>query len=97
MSKALEWELQWIDDNAHRYEGPYHIAAVKRFITERYLKNTIVKGTVRYIGNGKPYQNLGMSIGAGWRHDERLFVYRDADTGAIFHREREDFEERMKK
>ena len=97
MSNALKWELQWIDANAHRYEGPMHLTAVKRFITERYLNNAIVKGTVRYIGNGKSYQYLGISKGAGFRRNEFLHVYRDADTCELYHREPKDFEERIKK
>lgn len=39
----LEWELNWIDNNPQRYEGPMHIEAVKRFITERYRFNAIEK------------------------------------------------------
>lgn len=96
MSKSLEWELQWIDDHPEFYEGPMHREAVKRFITTRYNDSKLIKGVVRYVETNKTYQYLGQSIGAGWRRDERLFVYRDDKSGQIFHREPKDFKERMR-
>lgn len=93
---ALEWELNWIDNNPDRYEGPLHREAVKRFITERYEQKGLIKGDVVYLKKGMVYKYLGQSLGAGWRRDERLFVYWDADKNQLFHRERDDFNEAMK-
>lgn len=93
--KSLEWELQWIDGHPEYYEGPMHRAAVKRFITSRYENNQLIKGNVEYTGNGKVYKYLGQSIGAGWRNGERLFAYFDPESGQLFHRERDDFKNRM--
>ena len=38
MSELLKWELEWIDKNTHRYEGPLHAASVKRNIEKRYFE-----------------------------------------------------------
>jgi len=36
MSAALQWELDWIDNNVHRYDSPLHAESVKRNIEKRY-------------------------------------------------------------
>jgi len=32
----MQWELDWIDRNVHRYDSPMHAEAVKRNIEKRY-------------------------------------------------------------
>lgn len=96
MSNALQWELDWVDTNPDRYEGPLHRECVKRNIKARYAANQLFKGEVVYALRPETrYKYLGQSMGAGWRRDERLFVYWDAEKGQLFHREREDFKEQM--
>lgn len=97
MSKSLQWELDWIDAHPECYEGPLHRELVKRNITARYLANQLIKGEVAYTLNPeKRYKYLGISHGAGVRGNERLFVYWDHSKGQLFHREREDFNQRMR-
>lgn len=36
MSRLLEDEIEWVRNNPHRYEGPYHQKAVINNITKRY-------------------------------------------------------------
>lgn len=93
---SYEWECKWIDDHPEYYEGHYHQEAVKRLIAIRYENSRLIKGNVTYTDKGTVYKYLGQSIGAGWRNGERLFVYVDQTNGQLFHRERDDFNNRMK-
>lgn len=96
MSKSMQWELDWIDANPERYEGPWHRELVKRNIKARYLANQLVKGEVVYSPQpDKRYKYLGLSLGAGTRREERLFIYWNPVNGQLYHREREDFKMRM--
>lgn len=98
MNNGLAWELEWIDQHPECYEGPLHREAVKRNITARYLMNRLIQGEVFY----KPvpetrYQYLGLSLGAGSRREERLFVYWNAETNQLHHRDRDDYKMRMER
>lgn len=42
-NRALEWELNWIDTNQHRYDSPMHALAVKGNIEKRYKINQLEK------------------------------------------------------
>lgn len=48
-------------------------------------------------GKGGTYIKLGVTKGAGPRHNERLVVYKDVVTGDLYHREIRDFDDRMDK
>jgi hypothetical protein len=39
----LQWELNWIDQNAHRYDSIDHTTLVKFNITKRYQRNALLK------------------------------------------------------
>lgn len=47
------------------------------------------------VSSGGKYELLGRSKGAGELRGEVLVVYRCVNTGQIYHRTCEDFEERM--
>lgn len=47
------------------------------------------------IGKGGRYELLGSSIGAGKRAGELLVIYRDTESGQLYHREMVDFAIRM--
>lgn len=94
--KSLVWELQWISNNPEWYEGPWHRLAVARNIVTRYYKNRLVKQDVIYKPRPeKRYKFLGISHGAGWCQGERKPVYWDPESGQLFHREPDDYKERM--
>lgn len=47
------------------------------------------------IGKGGRYELLGSSIGAGKRAGELLVIYRNTESGQLYHREMADFAIRM--
>lgn len=47
------------------------------------------------VGKGGEYELLGRSLGAGERRLDRVVVYRDNETGLLYHRTLDDFDARM--
>lgn len=47
-------------------------------------------------GKGGEYALVGVSIGAGGSHGDLVVVYRDVESGRLFHRDALNFCERMK-
>lgn len=96
MSRALQWELDWVDANPDRYEGPWHRELVKRSITARYLRNALVKRDVAYTGDPETiYKYLGTSKGAGTSKGEILEVYWCFANNQLYHRTPGDFRDRI--
>lgn len=93
--QLLTAELKWVLAS-ECYEGPYHKAAVARFIIARYLQNKLIQQNVCYTGDpDKRYRYLGKSIGAGTSKGEVLEVYWDPDTNTLFHRTPGDYRDRI--
>lgn len=53
MSKLLQDELDWIDNNIERYDSPMHAAAVKGNISKRYKINELEREIERLTAQNK--------------------------------------------
>lgn len=52
---ALQWELDWVGNHVHLYEGPAHAEAVKRNIEKRYEINRLNR---QIVANWKCHKML---------------------------------------